>query len=104
MRLAHLPAALAIALIAGLMIFAQPTAGPPRLAEPPPPAAAPAPPPPVETALRAGETLESAIARGGVERAQAQAMVASDTGTAHGRSRTIRRARFLRKGHPAHVT
>ncbi len=79
MRLSHLPAALAIVLVAGLLILARPVGEPPRVAESPLPATAPspAPPPPVETALRAGETLESALVRGGVERAQAQAMVAA---------------------------
>ena len=65
--------ALAFALLAmaGVITRAAPTTDPP----PPAPVAPPPPPAPTETALKRGETLEGALIRDGVERAEAAAVV-----------------------------
>lgn len=73
MRLPHLPALLALLLVAGVTILATPAADPPPPAPPP----APARPAPVETTLKPGETLEGALVRSGVDRGDAQGMVAA---------------------------
>jgi len=76
MRLPHLPALLALLLVAGVTMIATPSADPP--ASPPP---APEPPAPMETTLKRGETLEAALVRSGVDRGDAAGMVAALRGS-----------------------
>lgn len=76
MRLPHLPALLALLLVAGVTMMATPSADPP--ASPPP---APEPPAPMETVLKRGETLEAALVRSGVDRGDAAGMVAALRGS-----------------------
>jgi murein DD-endopeptidase MepM/ murein hydrolase activator NlpD len=70
MRLPQLPALLALLLVAGVTVLATPTVTPP----PPPVPPALDRPAPVETTLEPGETLEAALVRSGVERADANGM------------------------------
>ncbi len=76
MRLPHLPALLALLLVAGVTMMATPSADPPV-----PPPAAPERPAPMETALERGETLEAALVRSGVDRGDAAGMVAALRGS-----------------------
>ncbi|HET8578931.1 MAG TPA: M23 family metallopeptidase [Methylomirabilota bacterium] len=71
MRLPHLPALVALLLVAGVTLLATPTMTPPPPAVPP----APARPAPVETMLKRGETLEATLIRSGVGRADANGIV-----------------------------
>ena len=73
MRLPQPPALLALLLVAGVTILATPAVTPPPPPEPP----AAARPEPVETTLKPGETLEAALLRSGVERADANGMISS---------------------------
>ena len=76
MRLPHLPALLALLLVAGVTMMATPSADPPVS-----PPAAPERPAPMETALERGETLEPALVRSGVDRGDAAGMVAALRGS-----------------------
>ncbi len=76
MRQPHLPALLALLLVAGVTMMATPSADPPVS-----PPAAPEPPAPKETALERGETLEAALVRSGVDRGDASGMVAALRGS-----------------------
>lgn len=77
MRLPHLPAVLALLLVAGVTMLRTPGMDPPTV---PPPA--PEPPAPMETVLKRGETLEAALVRSGVDRGDAAGMVAVLRGSA----------------------
>jgi len=68
----------AVLLALGVVGLAVPTRepAPPALAEAPPAAPAPTDREPVEVTLKRGETLETALRRGGIERAEAAAIVA----------------------------
>lgn len=68
---------LAVVAAAGIAVFPGPTIDPPPPALPPPPPLAPSP---TETALRRGETLERALLREGLERADAAGVVRALTG------------------------
>ena len=76
MRLPHFPAFLALLLVAGVTMMATPSADPPAS-----PRLAPEPPAPMETVLKRGETLESALVRSGVDRGDAGGMVAALRGS-----------------------
>jgi len=76
MRQPHLPALLALLLVAGVTMMATPSADPPVS-----PPAAPERPAPKETALERGETLEAALVRSGVDRGDASGMVAALRGS-----------------------
>jgi murein DD-endopeptidase MepM/ murein hydrolase activator NlpD len=76
MRQPHLPALLALLLVAGVTMMATPSADPPVS-----PPAAPERPAPMETALERGETLEAALVRSGVDRGDASGMVAALRGS-----------------------
>jgi murein DD-endopeptidase MepM/ murein hydrolase activator NlpD len=76
MRLPHLPALVALLLIAGVAMLPTPGTDPPTV---PPPA--PEPPAPMETVLKRGETLEAALVRSGVDRGDAAGMVAALRGS-----------------------
>jgi murein DD-endopeptidase MepM/ murein hydrolase activator NlpD len=76
-----LSAAILLALgVAGLAVPTRETA-PPALSEAPMVGSAPAAPEPVEVTLKRGETLETALRRGGIERAEAAAIVAGLRGS-----------------------
>ncbi|HWP74521.1 MAG TPA: M23 family metallopeptidase [Methylomirabilota bacterium] len=80
MKRAHCLLSAAVLLALGVVGLAVPTRepAPPAIAEAPAPepAAAPEPAPPVEITLKRGETLETALRRAGLERAEAAAIVA----------------------------
>ncbi len=71
MRLPHLPALLALLLVAGVTMLPSPGTDPPTVRP-----RAPEPPAPMETVLKRGETLEAALVRSGVDRGDAAGMVA----------------------------
>jgi murein DD-endopeptidase MepM/ murein hydrolase activator NlpD len=73
MRPIHLPALVALLLVAGLAMLPTPGADPPTVTPPP----APERPAPVETALKRGETLEAALVRSGVDRGDAAGMISA---------------------------
>jgi murein DD-endopeptidase MepM/ murein hydrolase activator NlpD len=79
MKRSHCLLSAAVLLALGVVGLAVPTRdtappAPPALAEAP--GVAPAPPEPVEVTLKRGETLEAALRRGGIERAETAAIVA----------------------------
>jgi murein DD-endopeptidase MepM/ murein hydrolase activator NlpD len=80
MRRSHCLLSAAVLLALGVVGLAVPTRepAPPAITEAPAPAPAAAPEaaPPVEITLKRGETLETALRRGGLERAEAAAIVA----------------------------
>lgn len=80
MRRSHCLLSAAVLLALGVVGLAVPTRepAPPAITEgpAPAPAAAPEAAPPVEITLKRGETLETALRRGGLERAEAAAIVA----------------------------
>ena len=79
-----LSAAILLALgVVGLAVPGRETAppAPPALSEAPMVGSAPAAPEPVEVTLKRGETLETALRRGGIERAEAAAIVAGLRGS-----------------------
>src|SRR5260370_1290102 len=80
MRRSHCLLSAAVLLALAVVGLAAPPRdpAPPAIPEPPapPPAAAPEAAPPVEITLKRGETLETALRRGGLERAEAAAIVA----------------------------
>src|SRR5260370_6658965 len=80
MRRSHCRLSAAVLLALGVVGLAVPTRepAPPAITEAPAPAPAAAPEaaPPVEITLKRGETLETALRRGGLERAEAAAIVA----------------------------
>ncbi|HWN16395.1 MAG TPA: hypothetical protein VNU02_21185, partial [Candidatus Dormibacteraeota bacterium] len=80
MKRAHCLLSAAVLLALGVVGLAVPTRepAPPASTEAPAPAPAAAPEaaPPVEITLKRGETLETALRRGGLERAEAAAIVA----------------------------
>jgi murein DD-endopeptidase MepM/ murein hydrolase activator NlpD len=86
MKRSHCLLSAAVLLALGVVGLAVPTResvppAPPALAEAPPVAPAPAAPAPVEVTLKRGETLETALRRGGIERAEAAAIVAGLRGS-----------------------
>src|SRR5512137_444358 len=83
MKRAHCLLSAAILLALGVVGLAVPTRepAPPALTEAPPAAPAPAAPEPIEVTLKRGETLETALRRGGIERAEAAAIVAGLRGS-----------------------
>ncbi len=70
----HTAVAAAVLLVVGVIGFAVPTPEPPATPPAPP---APTPPQAIETVLRRGETLESALRRSGLGRQDAAAIVAA---------------------------
>lgn len=86
MKRSHCLLSAAVLLALGVVGLAVPTREtppptPPALAEAPAVASAPAAPEPVEITLKRGETLETALRRGGIERAEAAAIVAGLRGS-----------------------
>jgi murein DD-endopeptidase MepM/ murein hydrolase activator NlpD len=83
MRRSHCLLSAAVLLALGVVGLAVPTRepAPPAVTETAPAAPAPEAPEPVEVTLKRGETLETALRRGGIERAEAAAIVAGLRGS-----------------------
>ncbi|HET8531031.1 MAG TPA: M23 family metallopeptidase [Methylomirabilota bacterium] len=105
MKRSHCLLSAAVLLALGVVGLAVPTRetmppAPPALAEAPAGAPAPAAPEPVEVTLKRGETLETALRRGGIERAEAAAIVAGLRGSVNMRRLAPGERLTVKRGSP----
>jgi murein DD-endopeptidase MepM/ murein hydrolase activator NlpD len=105
MKRSHCLLSAAVLLALGVVGLAVPTRetpppAPAALAEAPTVGSAPAAPDPVEVTLKGGETLETALRRGGIERAEAAAIVAGLRGSVNMRRLTPGERLIVKPGSP----